>query len=251
MDELLGGSFRSAEECADAAAAVDSDLTLPHGLLVVTPRDSRDERATGRLDRAVADLVGRIPSSLAGSVHEAPRVHVVVLAPAPSDAHWDAALTAAADVGGAHEVTVFVERPGAGLQAISAAYRDAARLVVLAAARPSQASVITRHDLFLLRTFDALSPDLRGELERDLVDPLLALCDRDFRRLVETLRAYLGRDRNTFSTSKAMGIARQTVTDRVEKVERLTGLSVQEHHLQFELVLHHPALVARLNHPDE
>src|SRR5207244_12770685 len=112
-----------------------------------------------------------------------------------------------------------------GPEAIHAAYLDASRLLAVVAAPPRRPGVVTANDLFAHRALTSLPPDMLDELMSQVVNPFLALPDKERGRAVDTLLAYYGEGCNATRAAEVLQIMRRTVTDRLEKVERVTGLS--------------------------
>lgn len=71
----------------------------------------------------------------------------------------------------------------------------------------------------------ASDPVLQRSVRTQFLDPLTRERDGG-RRLLKTLRTYFAHDRNGLSTSKALGVSRQTITNNLRQVEECLGHSI-------------------------
>jgi hypothetical protein len=126
-----------------------------------------------------------------------------------------------------------VGEPGHGLEGWRFTHRQAQAALLVALRRPQ---VVTRYaDVALLAA--ALNDDLLADsLSAMYVTPL-----RDARSggpaLCETLGAYLAADRNTSATAAALGVARNTVDNRLRAIEERIGRPLQRAPAELEVAL--------------
>ncbi len=116
-----------------------------------------------------------------------------------------------------NETAVALGEPCNGLPGWRFTHRQAAAALPLARRAPGQ---ITRYaDVALLAT--ALADDLLNEsLQTIFIAPLNETANSSNNTLLDTLRAYYTADRQISSTAAALGITRQTVTNRLHTIEQ-------------------------------
>jgi len=170
-----------------------------------------------------------------------------MLTPIYNPESWQGVLNTADAAGAENRTVVLAVSAVIGPDAIHCAYIDAARLIAVAANSPRPPGVVTPPDLDVHEAMGSMPPDGLESLVGQIVRPFDVLPDEECDGLVKTVRVYYAEDCNVARTAGALGKTRKTVNDRIDKIERLTGLSPKRagHRLRFELALHHPALVSR------
>lgn len=119
-------------------------------------------------------------------------------------------------------VCVAIGDPAAELEGWRHTHREAEAAFPIATHRPG--SVVSYADVGVLASI-ADDPLLQQSLRTQFLDPLA--CERDGgRSLLETLRTYFAHDRHGVSTSAALGVNPQTITNRLRRVEDCLGRSV-------------------------
>jgi len=123
-------------------------------------------------------------------------------------------------------VSIGVSAPGRGPVAAAGAFRQALEAADMAKRSGGQR----------IRFFDQLHPEERlletqspEALTAIYMDTVALLVEHDRRRngyLLDTLRAYLAADRSMSAAAASLGVHRNTLTKRLERVEALLGLSL-------------------------
>ena len=127
------------------------------------------------------------------------------------------------------QIQVAIGEPGRGIDSWRLTHRQARAALPIALRSPRG---FTRYaEVALLAA--ALQDDLLTTSLRQLfLGP--ALCDREGN---ETLRAYFAAQRNVSSTAAALGVSRQTVTNRLRATEQRLGRSLSGCAAELEIVL--------------
>jgi hypothetical protein len=119
-------------------------------------------------------------------------------------------------------VCIAIGGPAADLEEWCRTYREASAGFAVALHRPD--ALVRYADVGVLASI-AGEPLLQQSLRTQFLDPLA--CERDGgRSLLETLRTYFAHDRHGVSTSAALGVNPQTITNRLRRVEECLGRSV-------------------------
>jgi hypothetical protein len=135
-----------------------------------------------------------------------------------SSARVDDILKAECDPG------VFIARgePIGDLDGWRHSHQEAEAAVPIAIHRPG--SVVRYAEVSVLASI-ASDPVLQRSVRTQFLDPLTRGRDGG-RRLLKTLQTYFAHDRNGLSTSKALGVSRQTITNNLRQAEEYLGRSI-------------------------
>ena len=131
------------------------------------------------------------------------------------------------------EMRLAVGEPAKGRMGWRLSHRQA--MMAFPLARPGRTPVIRYSEVALAAS--VLQDDLLSSSLRQLyLDPLAE--DRDGGRCLRaTLRAYFAAERNVSSTSAALGVGRQTVRTRLERVEAALGRDIRSCAAELEAAL--------------
>lgn len=126
-----------------------------------------------------------------------------------------------------------VGRPHQGPAGVAKTLSEAADAALLAAGRPEQGRFLHVDQLGVAQTLLAWTRTETFEpAARSLLEPLL-----DEPALVQTLGAYLDAESSLSETATALGIHRNTVAQRVTRIERLLRVSLADHEQRLALQL--------------
>lgn len=126
-----------------------------------------------------------------------------------------------------------VGRPHQGPAGVAKTLSEAADAALLAAGRPEQGRFLHVDQLGVAQTLLAWTRTETFEpAARSLLEPLL-----DEPALVQTLGAYLDAESSLSDTAVALGIHRNTVAQRVARIERLLRVSLDDHEQRLALQL--------------
>jgi hypothetical protein len=131
--------------------------------------------------------------------------------------------------------TVTVGRPGPGLVGFRVSHREAVRAQRVVAAAPAAPPLTLYEDVELVALLSADDEAMRAFVQAEL--GALAVRSPSNERLCQTTLAYLQYDRNATAASRALGVHRNTVTNRLARTERLLGRSVHTERVRLELAL--------------
>ncbi|WP_211319115.1 helix-turn-helix domain-containing protein [Quadrisphaera granulorum] len=126
-----------------------------------------------------------------------------------------------------------VGRPHQGPAGIARTLSEATDAALLAAGRPEQGRFLHVDQLGVAQTLlawtrtETFEPAARSLLEPLLSDP----------SLVQTLRVYLDAESSLSETATTLGIHRNTAAQRVARIERLLGVSLNDHEQRLALQL--------------
>nr|WP_275940833.1 helix-turn-helix domain-containing protein [Nocardioides zeae] len=205
-EDLLAG--RGAEAAFAAEAARVLDLAPGPCVVVVAPADAAPE--AGR--RAETHL--RVAGHRSSWVRRAAGLVGVVEAPGGQADAVGAAL-ATADVG-ATGISAVVPELGHAEEAFGQAV--AAQRIAAARGLPVVAFDEALPDALVLA-----APAIAARLARHWLDPLLALPADESRALLDTLEAWMRTGGSPTATARALPCHRNTVLNRLRRVQRLTG----------------------------
>jgi sugar diacid utilization regulator len=236
LADILGGTAADSAALRQRAELLGHNLTLPHVAIVGRIDMSAASRQAAGYQRAL-NIVG----ALAGRQHPAPLVamhrgQLVVLWPTPGDSGGaerrsvirrtaDDIRRAMASIPGVAAATVAVS--GTGHRNYPQAYRTA-RGALDVAIRGGRSNVtITLDDLgvsgLLLQLDD---PDQLLEFAEATLAQVRRHDEQRGTQLVETLRSYLGNQQSRSETAKALHVHPNTVSQRLQRIETLTGLDL-------------------------
>jgi len=178
---------------------------------------SDDGRA--RLDEVLADLAASVPRRTCWRLVRPDHAVVVV-----SKATLKAKPALADDLAGAG-VLVGVSNPAKQLHDLSAAYHEARQALRLAVLLPHLRPVARWADLGVY----ALLAELPLEtLDRSAVHPAVRSLAEQDPQLAQTLELFLDRAGDTRAVADQLGVHRATVYHRVERIQSLTGLELED-----------------------
>lgn len=211
IDALLEGRAQDLPRLADVARILD----LPEaGAFVVVVAENPDAGAEGLPDIEVSLRAERVPC--AWRLRSQHQIGVVVVGPGVPGPSLDSVCGLLAK----HAVC----RVG-----VSPVYRelgDTARHVALAdlalACLPAGTTDVARFDDHPLDALVARSPDLSQRVVRLVLDPVLQLDDEGV-VLLETLDAWIASGGSTTRAAARMFCHRNTVRNRLQRIETLTG----------------------------
>ncbi|WP_280344333.1 PucR family transcriptional regulator [Nocardia abscessus] len=199
-----------------------------------------DAEATGLLDRVAARLAASFGSARVLTV---PSGASAMWAWAGSDDVERAAELAApgqlerlAEAQVEAPVRVAFGVPAAGIAGFRRSHREAVAARQVAERAPAGGPRVTGYravEIAYLAGADEAA--MRGLVEREL--GALAGRDANAARLRETLHAYLRGHRSPEATAKALGVHKNTVRYRVQRIEQLLGYPIEERGLPLEIAL--------------
>lgn len=252
LDEVLDGALRSEATLLQQARRLGHDLDACHVAIVLRldqPAPSGPIRAIGRDDRweALGDALAR----LAGGRQVKPLWRIrhnsaEVVWPAASPAAAAALATTlqgdvAALVAGQRQgplVSLGVGTPRQGIAGIRRSHQEAKQALTLGR-RLHGPGALTRFDeLGVFRLIFAAEqlPELRSLYEETL-GPLLAY-DRDHNAdLLRTLAAYFAANGSPKEAAERLGVHRNTVLYRLDRVREITGYDLDDANLRLRLHL--------------
>ncbi|WP_051022056.1 PucR family transcriptional regulator [Nocardia pneumoniae] len=203
------------------------------------PTGEPDGEATGMLDR----LAARLAASL-GSAR-------VLTVPSGASAVWawagldDPERAAELAVPGEVEriVAAHVESPvrvafgvpGGGIPGFRRSHREAVAARNVAERAPTGGRVTGYRTVEIAYLAGADDAAMRGLVRRELGP--LAAGDATTARLRETLHAYLRSHRSPEATAKLLGVHKNTVRYRMQRIEHLLGFTIEDRRLPLEIAL--------------
>ncbi|MGK8554887.1 PucR family transcriptional regulator [Nocardia gipuzkoensis] len=198
-----------------------------------------DGEATGMLDRFAARLAAALGSGR------------VLTVPSGASAMWawagldDPERAAELAVPGELErlvaaqveapVRVAFGVPGGGIPGFQQSHREAVAARNVAERAPTAGRVTGYRGVEIAYLAGADDAAMRGLVQREL-GPLAAR-DANAARLRETLHAYLRSHRSPEATAKLLGVHKNTVRYRMQRIEHLLGFSIEQRRLPLEIAL--------------
>ncbi|WP_281273818.1 helix-turn-helix domain-containing protein [Nocardioides pocheonensis] len=233
--DLIGGADPNAKSVRERARLMGHQLAAEHHV-VVAEAHGRGVSPAGEPVRDAVELARRAAAeALRRTSHLRPRPLIgalrgVVVALWPSEITTPSGedvlrRAIAATYGGATSTVAVVPPAGAGL---AAAYRTARGALAFAAAEPGSDRVVTLDDLGaagpLLQFAEPAA--LRRYADRT-VGPVIRYDADHGTDLLRTLRAYLDADLDRAATAELLVVHPNTVSQRIRRVESLTGLNLR------------------------
>ncbi len=237
--DLLTGSFVTEEAAERLARTNGYELRLPATVLVWRPRAATGEthRLVGELQRVVEEGLGHL-----GDRHFVRATADRVIALFSSQGNVEAARIwsqrARARLSFADQIAVGIGRPAERIRDIQRSYEEAEQALDLAMLGGHVDPVIAFADLGVYRLLMPLRQD--PTLQHYFVDTLGSLFDYERRRgarLVPTLRAFLNQNGNVSRTAEVLGVHRNTLFQRLERIEALTGYDLSDPEARLSLHL--------------
>lgn len=230
VEQLLDGAFESDDEMVRRAAGFGHDLTLAHGLLLLTGGERPALRSAGLALRRA------IPGSIAAGHRGGHAGHVPVLVPCVDADGWAGAVEAATVVVAECAVTVVAVPPACRPGRIAAAYREAAQSAALAAGVFRRARLVQSEDLLAYRALRCPGEDRRRFIQRTLGE-LLALPPRHADPLLDTMETLFDQGGNVEATRRALGVHDKTIRYRIRRIREVTRLCPLRDRGRLELAL--------------
>jgi len=245
LHAILHGRYASEELAVRAAMRAGHDVRTPHGFVgFAASGDAGDvANAVATMRRLVAAVVAvrREPG--------AAQATLVVAAPLPTcrmlrtDAGsehgptWSHAFQMAAQVAQAHGVGAVAVEPVSGLAALRRSVILTERLSRLAAGQPGR--LLTQRDLSLDLLLDSVDAGARDLFVDTALAPVLRLTASRAAPLLETIRAITRSGGSFVVAARLLGVHRETVKYRAQRLRDLTGYSVTDpgHLMRLDLAL--------------
>jgi sugar diacid utilization regulator len=240
FEALLGD--RRDDEFVRHALRRRVDLRVPHGLLLVCGPDC-DPAPLGRV------IAGRVARGVVVCVADASPRHAVVVVPSPSRTLWTHAVTIARTEAGARCGLVVVREPVLGLRALRASYFAALADAGLAVAMNLPGPLLDDHELVVPRMLAAL-PTADQEALLDPLRPILALPTTHRSAYVRTIDALYRHGGTQAAAASLLHLHPNTVRYRMERIEEMTGLRLDDPHDRMRLDLAAMLVVLRGWPPD-
>ncbi len=240
---LLKDFFRSLssvdgmpEETAELAARLHCDLEAPHLVVHVVPwhgaspaegrgRSGQARRWRERAVQVESRLATRFPGLLVDTLEDALRA----LIPLRDDVDVDAvAMIRAIEWGPPEEegFTIGVSNVCVGGSSYPHGFDEAERAAEVGGLIRRGPGVMTYSDLGPYRYALLAEPDDRDPFQRAL-DTLATYDRRRGTELLDTLEAYLGRRGNVVGTSRDLYIHPNTLRQRLDRIQRLSGVDLE------------------------
>lgn len=231
VDRLLERRWTSEDALAEDARSIGRVLGPWTGLLLVVPFEKLDHDSLLRAAGAVATAAGE---GIEGALRWTPTAHVPVVVSTAGPGDWARRLVPVEEATRAHAIGVVVIDPASTAAELADVYRRAVpRLGRVAAARRDPGLVpLRRLDLLRILGGDATVSE-RMAFVRRVIGPVLELPDAD--AMLEILEAcHLGSGR-VADVARAVHRHENTVRKRLERIQALTGLSMQVPAERYEL----------------
>lgn len=241
LADLLAGADPEARAVRERANRMGHNLSIRHHMLVaeVISTDRNSARAQSHLGRPRPTDRGKLAQSAAAEAvrrtsHLRPRPliaavgqHVVALWPTTiEDPPGVEVLRRAVSAPDPAAATVVITQPD--VDGIPTAYRVARGALRLAAATGAKADVIRLGDLGaagILLQF--VKPEVSVRYAERVLGPVRRYDDEHGSDLVGTLRTYLDCELDRKATANQLVVHPNTVTQRVQRIEALTGLHLR------------------------
>jgi sugar diacid utilization regulator/putative methionine-R-sulfoxide reductase with GAF domain len=241
IEELLSGGLDSeeAERLARQAERLGHRLPHPAWVFVLEPDDDDSEAqmaAGGRLDRldtALEDLVRRRIHGAVRLVRSASAVLLVPEEAAPDLAAAEslaaATLAAAAAVLRPGSVSVGLGNVAASVSELARSHLEARQALRLSRRTGAHGKVSSYRSLGAFRLLlEVQSPDALRRFVGEVLGPLLKYAEARDTPLLETLEALVAARWVRRAASRALGIHINSMSYRVERIEALTNLSLND-----------------------
>jgi sugar diacid utilization regulator/putative methionine-R-sulfoxide reductase with GAF domain len=241
VEEVLAGGLDSEEAERLARQAERLGHRLPHRawVIVLEPDDARAEADMStrgrqdRLDGALADLVRRRISGALTVVRSASAVVLVPVETAPDLATVEKlaeqVLTVAAPVLRPATVSVGVGNLATSVAELARSHVEARQALRLSRRAGARARVTSYRSLGAFRLLlEVQSPEALRSFVIELLGPLLKYAESRETPLLETLEALAASRWIRRAAARALGIHINSMTYRIERIESLTGLSLDD-----------------------
>jgi sugar diacid utilization regulator len=218
------------------------DLRVAHGLLLVCGPDC-DPTALGRV------IAGRASRAVAVAVPEGTPRHAAVVVPCVTHGMWRHALSVAAPEAAARTGLVIARPPVLGLRALRASYCAAVADAGLAVALDAEGPMVTERELVVPRMLSALPASDQDTLLEPLT-PILSLPGPQRSAYVRTLDALHRHGGTQSSAAAVLHVHPNTVRYRIDRIEEMTGLHLDDPRDRLRLDLAAMLVVLRGHPPD-
>jgi sugar diacid utilization regulator len=244
FDALLGADDAPVANLAHAAR-----LDLDRPSVVVEIRQARTppvRRRWAEVEEAVETALRR---TAAGTVCDPGPTRLRAILPVRSDGpqHTRELLSRLVELAETLGVVVGASRPGHGTAHLRQALKEASDAATVAGALSRTGHALLYSDMGAYRYLvDLVEGDGPRDHLREAVDQLTDYDRRRQASLLSTLESYLEQGRNITSTARALIIHVNTLRQRLQRIEQLTGLDLANEDL---LALHLAIKLARLRDP--
>ena len=246
--DLLAGAEATDPTFPERAAALDYDLSVPYGLILLTPYGEPAEPEWA-LRRGRLALIARIPTALEGPLASEPGEHAVVVVPVSQERDWVATRLAACEVAAAHGLIVVAMAPVRS-RAVPKTCEEGKRLGALAALLAWAPGLFDARDLGLYRLVHDLRPDLHDQGVADIVSRFAALPEDERRDALDLAWALFSTGHNDASAANLLRIKPGALRGRKRRMEELLDRRLDDasDRLRVHLAIHCPAFYG-LSHP--
>jgi GAF domain-containing protein len=228
------------------AAAVGCDLEQPYLLVCAEPAGG-GKAASGPW-RSAAERLGRGLQQLAprAAVEAGPGPVRAVLPLDPGASRLDSVTRACRQLGHAHGAVIGMAQPRRARAHAARALREAQDAATIGRVLMPDGGAVGYPELGAYRYLVRISPeDAPHDRMRAAVDQLIDYDRRRRTALVETLERYLAERRSVIDSARALYIHPNTLRQRLARIERVSGISLDEDDL---LSLELAIKLARLHH---
>lgn len=240
LDEVLDGALRNEVTLLQQARRLGHDLTAPSQLLIVrgdaTPGDVKDLDAGLDIRPLVAETLARRGLRLLWR-SRGPTAELVLGAselPAVAETLHAELQRAAADL----TVTAALGTPQPGLAGLQRSHHEATQALSIGVRRSGLGSFTRFADLGIYRLIFAAAdlPELT-DLRDEALAPLIAYDARHSANLVATLHAFLDANGGPKEAAAALGVHRNTVLYRLDRIREVTGADLEDAETRLRLHL--------------
>lgn len=241
IEELLGGGLDAdeAERLARQAERLGHRLPHPAWVFVLEPDDDASEAqmaSGGRLDRLDSALEDLVRRRMHGAVRLVRSSSAVLLVPheaapdlAAAEALANSVLTSAANVLRPGSVSVGVGNVAASVAELARSHLEARQALRLSRRIGARARVSSYRSLGAFRLLlEVQSPDVLRRFVGEVLGPLVKYAESRDTPLLETLEALVAARWVRRAAARALGIHINSMSYRVERIEALTDLSVDD-----------------------
>ncbi|MBS1843002.1 MAG: helix-turn-helix domain-containing protein [Actinobacteria bacterium] len=227
FDALSGGHL---ELAAEKAAAAGIDLRRPHIVLEALPSEAEIPAWSEHATTVEKTVKRTLPEALCDIAPSSLRALAPIVAEGIEPVR--PIIGSLLEAAGSHHVAIGISEGRRGLDGLAGALREASDAARIAALLGGERNVLPYRDTgayrYLIDLIDSGGPEdhLRTAVEA------IAGYDRERQsQLLRTLDEYLTQGRGVASTARALIIHVNTLRQRLDRIEQLTGLSLEEEDL--------------------
>ncbi|MHB8620793.1 MAG: PucR family transcriptional regulator [Chloroflexota bacterium] len=234
---VLRGSYASESSALSHAMHIDWDLSARYGVAALD-LSGRGEQAAG----AIRAAIGRRGIRPLVSAWEGQAVFVYPLPPATTGGAWrDVAEQIRAEVAGTiggRPLSAGLGRPNSGLRGLQRSFAEAEQALHAGERLFGPGQTVAFGDLGAYRVLSHLHgmPELAA-FEDETLGRLLEYDGRTGSHLLETLEAFFSSNGNLSKTAELLFVHRNTLMYRLNRVQELTNLSLDDAETRFDLQL--------------